>query len=369
MKIIFLIDNLRKGGKERRMLELIKGLSKTDNIDFEIVIFKDQIEYDIVQELNLKVHIIKRKPKYSPNSFFKLYSICNQFKPDIIHSWSTMCSIFAIPTSQLLNIKLVNGNIAKAPLNLNMLHTDFALAKFSFIFSDIIIGNSSAGLKSYKAPLSKSMAIKNGFDFKRLKNLKDPNFIKKKYNITTELIIAKVAAFADRKDYDTYIAAAQLILSNRKDVTFLAIGNGPNLDKIKNSIPKTFLKHIIFTGAIQDIESLISTIDVGILSTNDSVHGEGISNSILEYMALSKPVIATKGGGTDEIVVDQQTGYLIPSKAPQIMADKIIELINNPELSKKMGLEGSERIKQHFNLDHMTTTYLDVYTKLLQKNK
>ena len=86
-------------------------------------------------------------------------------------------------------------------------------------------------------------------------------------------------------------------------------------------------------------------------------------------MALSKPVIATTGGGTDEIVVDQQTGYLIPSKSPQIMADKIIELIDNPELSKKMGLEGRERIKQHFNLDHMTTTYLDVYTKLLQKNK
>ncbi|CAM4170261.1 glycosyltransferase [Zobellia roscoffensis] len=366
MKVIFLIDNLRKGGKERRMLELVKELSKIDNIDFEIVIFKNQIEYKIVQELDLKVHIIKRKPKYSPNSFFKLYAICKQFNPDIIHSWSTMCTIFAIPTAQLLNIKLVNGNIAKAPLNFNILNIDFALAQFSFIFSDIVIGNSSAGLKSYKAPVSKSIAIKNGFDFKRLKNLKDPLYIRKKYNITTDFVVAKVAAFADRKDYATYIKAAQLVLSARNDVTFLAIGNGPNLEKTRNSISNKTLNNVIFTGAIQDIESLVSIIDVGILSTNNSVHGEGISNSILEYMALSKPVIATKGGGTDEIVVDQHTGYLIPSKSPQIMANKIHKVLDNPKLSKKMGFKGKERIEQLFNLDHMTDTYLSVYNKLLQ---
>ncbi|CAZ96058.1 glycosyltransferase [Zobellia galactanivorans] len=365
MKIIFLIDNLRKGGKERRMLELVKGLSKDKTFNLEVVIFKDIIEYPIVHDLNVRLHIIERKPKYSPAPFFKVYKICREFKPDIIHSWSTMCTLFAIPSSLLLNIKLINGNIAKAPRKLSIWHKELFLAKLSFIFSDVVIGNSSAGLKAYRAPKSKSKAIKNGFDFKRIQHIEEAQIIRKKYNIKTDIVIAKVAAFANRKDYDTYISAAQIVLSSRKDVTFLAIGSGTNLEQFKKKVQANGEENIIFTGPVQDIESLVSIINVGILSTNDTVHGEGISNSILEYMALAKPVIATRGGGTDEIVLDDETGYLIPPKSPQAMANKIIELINNPEKSSEMGLKGKCRIEKHFNLEHMTDMYKKVYEEIL----
>lgn len=364
MKILFLIDNLRKGGKERRMLELVKGLLNEKNIGVEIVIFKNQIEYAIIHELRVKVHVIDRKPKYAPAPFFKLYKICKGFKPDIIHSWSTMCTLYAIPTCKLLGTQLINGNIAKAPNYQSIWKKELLLAKLSFVFSDLIIGNSSAGLRAYRAPSSKSIAIKNGFDFRRIQDLEEGITIKKKYHIHTEKIVAKIAAFANRKDYETYVSAAKIILSKRKDITFLAVGSGANLDHIKNLVPKAIKDNVIFTGAIQDIESLINTIDIGVLCTNSTLHGEGISNSILEYMALGKPVIATAGGGTDEIVVDNETGYLIPPKSPQILADKILELINDPIKSSKMGQKGKSRIKTHFNLEHMTHQYLEVYNNL-----
>ncbi|SHJ60819.1 glycosyltransferase [Pseudozobellia thermophila] len=364
MRILFLIDNLRKGGKERRMLELVKGLLHEKDIAVEIVIFKNQIEYAIIGELAVKVHVIERKPKYAPTPFFKLFRICREFGPDIIHSWSTMCSLYAIPVCKLRRTKLVNGNIAKAPNYSSIWKKELLLAKLSFVFSDLIIGNSSAGLKAYRAPISKSTAIKNGFDFRRTQGLEETRAIKEKYNIKTKKVVAKIAAFANRKDYETYILAAKIVLAKREDITFLAIGSGTNLEQIKKLVPKAIEDKVIFTGAIQDIESVVNTIDIGVLCTNSTLHGEGISNSILEYMALGKPVIATRGGGTDEIVINNETGYLIPPKSPQILADKILELIDDPKKSSEMGQKGKSRIKTHFNLEHMTHQYLEVYNKL-----
>ncbi len=365
MKIVFLTDNLTKGGKERRMLELIKGLLKKNNIHIELILFKNKIDYPEIHDLGIVVHIIERKPKYNPFTFLKLYRICKRVQPDIIHTWSSMSTIWAIPSVKLLNIKLLNGSIANAPHNLKTWNKKFLIAKFSFLFSDMIVGNSNAGLKAYRAPKSKSHCIPNGFDFVRLKKIKKSELIRKKYKLGTDFIIGKIAAFADRKDYATFVAAAHQIVQLRNDVGFLAIGNGPNLEKIKNSVPASSRDKIIFPGSLRDVESVINVFDIGVLSTNNDVHGEGISNSIMEYMALGKPVIATEGGGTNEILLDGKTGFLVPPKSSQILANKILELIENPGKAQQMGNAGRNRIDEHFNLEKMTSVYLQLYNMLI----
>lgn len=154
------------------MLELVKGLLNEKNIGVEIVIFKNQIEYAIIHELRVKVHVIDRKPKYAPAPFFKLYKICKGFKPDIIHSWSTMCTLYAIPTCKLLGTQLINGNIAKAPNYQSIWKKELLLAKLSFVFSDLIIGNSSAGLRAYRAPSSKASPLRTALTFGESKTLR-----------------------------------------------------------------------------------------------------------------------------------------------------------------------------------------------------
>ena len=69
---------------------------------------------------------------------------------------------------------------------------------------------------------------------------------------------------------------------------------------MQESVPVHLKDKIIFLGKIANVENIINIFDIGILITNSKVHGEGVSNSIIEYMALGKPVIATRGGGTDQ---------------------------------------------------------------------
>ena len=122
---------------------------------------------------------------------------------------------------------------------------------------------------------------------------------------------------------------------------------------------------IRFPGLRSDIESILQIADVGLLITPC----EGISNSIMEYMASAKPVVASRGGGTQELVMDGETGFLVDQKRPDQIIEKMELLMHNPQLARAMGQNGLQRIKKHFDISRMTEKYLEVYNKYRRVNK
>lgn len=365
MKILILIDSLRRGGRERRMIELLKSFSKHEGLHVDLVVFSEIIEYPEIYDLPYCTHIIPRVLKKDPSVFYKLYKLARRIRPSIVHSWGTMSTIYAIPTCKALSLVLINGNIADAPQNLNLFDPRFFRAKLTFPFSDRVVGNSQAGLLAYKAPRSKSHCIHNGFDLARFRDLEDPNSVKEKLQILSGAVVGMVGAFHDRKDYETFVAAAIVMIRDFKNISFIAVGDGPNLPGIKSMVPENMKDRIILPGLIQGIESVINIFDIGVLSTNQLVHGEGISNAILEYMALGKPTIATRGGGTPEIVQDGVTGFLIPGKDVQSLVDKINLLVKDATLRQQMGETAREQVTENFSIEVMEQKYLQLYRSCL----
>ena len=165
IKILFFIESLRSSGKERRLTELLKGLINYPNIECQLVLTDKDIHYKEVLKLKIEIHYIIRKYlKKDPRLFFKFYKIAKSFKPDIIHVWGNMTSIYAIPTKVLMGIPMINSQITNVTL--------IKSTKVTFLFSNVIVANSMAGLKAYNAPDYKSLCIYNGFDFNRLKKTK-----------------------------------------------------------------------------------------------------------------------------------------------------------------------------------------------------
>jgi glycosyltransferase involved in cell wall biosynthesis len=363
MRILFITENLRSGGKERRLVELLKGLSKFKEIKCELAIMSKEIHYTGIYNLEVKIHYLIRKNKKDPRIFFKLYKLCKEFKPDIIHSWGSMPSVYAFPIAKVLKIKFINAMISDAPLKLKVFSKTWIRSKLTFPFSDIILSNSYAGLKSYNAPKNKNYCIHNGFDFERLKKIEDKENVKSKFGIETDKVVGMVASFSDKKDYTTYIKAANTLLQRRNDITFLAIGDGINLQKCKGMFKNGFQNRIKFLGKQSDVESLINIFDVGVLST----YTEGISNVVMEYMALGKPVIVSSGGGTPEIVEHDKTGFLISPKSVEELASKIEYLLENEKVAVEMGEKGRERIRQEFSLEKMTNSFVSSYKRLLNQ--
>jgi glycosyltransferase involved in cell wall biosynthesis len=365
-KIFTIIDSFHAGGKERRLLELLKGLV-AQQIACEVVVMSDMVAYPELYQLNIPVHFVTRKFKKDPSVLIKLYYIVRQMQPDLIQSWSSMTSVYIFPIARWLGIPFINAIIADAPYRVRPFSQAWIRRKLTFPFSDAIIGNSLAGLQAYRAPKGKSFAIHNGFDFNRIANIVPAETIRSQLGIATEKVVGMVGKFEKRKDYDTYLEAAVQVISQRPDVTFLAVGDGELLAACEQFVSGRDDGRIIFTGRREDVESIVNAFDIGVLTTNHQVHGEGISNALMEYMVLGKPVIATQGGGTAELIPDEKVGYIIQPGNPTGLAEKLLFLLDHPDQARQVGEKGRQRIYEKFNLDRMTDDYIKLYEQLLSR--
>lgn len=354
------------------MIELMKELKLRQQTDFELIVMNSEISYPEIYNLKIKIHFLIRKTKKDFRVFGNLYKICKQYKPNIIHCWDSMTVLYAIPICKLLNIKVINGMVVDTPVIKNFSNKNWLRGQLTFPFSNIIVGNSQAGLSAYKAPVKRSMCIYNGIDLNRFQNLEDPNHISKALfgnQYQHVFIVGMVAAFEMRKDYKTLIEAAIRLISKHPELRFLLIGGGSYLNQVKSSIPANLSDKIIFLGNQSNVESFINIFDIAILLTNAKVHGEGVSNSIIEYMALCKPVIATRGGGTDEVIIENENGFLIEPNNKEELIEKI-ELLMKNEKRNTIGEIARKTVEEKFNLKLMADQYTNMYQNLcIPKNK
>ncbi len=364
-KILYLIDSFRIGGKERRLLELLRYFESNKNYNGEVIILNNRIDYSQVYELKrTKIIVIERKFKKDFFVFIKIWKICRKSNPDILHSWGSMPSVYGVLVAKIIRAPLINAMIVKG--NCDFLSKEWIRSRITFPFSTLIVSNSFAGLRAYKAPPLKSHVIYNGFNLDRVRNLENPETVIKQLGIRTKYVVGMIAAFYPRKDYVTFLNAATIICNKRTDITFLAIGDGP----AKSSLEKDY-NHpsIVFTGNIKKVEQVINVLDIGILLSNPQKHQEGISNAILEIMALGKPVIASEGGGTNEIVEHKKSGILIPPQSVIDLTESIYFLIDNKKIRLKYGKEAKRLIRESFSIEKMGNDNFVLYQKLRYVNQ
>ena len=173
-------------------------------------------------------------------------------------------------------------------------------------------------------------------------------------------VVGMVAEFSDYKDFSTFIQAAQEVLARRRDVVFVAVGDGKNLNACRRMV-STDEKSILFLGERKDVETLVQRMDIGVLCT----FTEGISNSVMEYMAAGRPVVVTNGGGSCELITDGVQGFLVPPAQPLAVAEKIELLAGDSVKARQMGLAGRKRIEQRFSIKQMTDATIRMYRETL----
>jgi glycosyltransferase involved in cell wall biosynthesis len=364
MKILLVTNSLAGGGKERQIIELAKVLLK-ESLDFKVICFSAEITVAGNGIIADRLIIVNRK-----NGYFKTqqryFSVIKQFKPDIVHVWDNYGAKLSVIPKFFLKFKLVDGSIRGARRYLKRLIYMFITNPFT----SKVVANSLAGLKStYKKLNSKNIVIYNGFDSNRTCKLdKDVDF-KKKLSIADKKIVGMIANIRAAKDYTGFLKVAEIVVSKRKDVAFVSLGYGKlNNELLINISPET-KSHLYFLGKTDNPEEYIKSFDIGLL-LNDTRHGkEGISNSVMEYMAAGLPVIATDAGGTPEIVKEGVSGFLVPAFDYEFIAQKILYLMDDEKKRVEMGLRGREILYEKFSLLKMGKEYIKLYTGLVNENQ
>lgn len=365
MKIAMVIESLGVGGKERQALELFKALRQAPDSDVQVIVLaKKNGSYPLPGNGD-GIHFFGTDTMSPIQVCRAVYRFCREFQPNILHTWGIMPTLLSLPAAKLLKIKILNGSIRFA-VPFKPCTKKWLAAKISYLFSNMVVANSFVGLQAQgQIDTNKCHVVHNGFDFERTKTsltAQTPGTIPK---ILTRYVVGMVGSFNDAKDYATFIGAASNVLKARKDVIFLCVGEGPNLQAIRDAVPGEYSGFIHFSGRTDPVEPLVKMLDIGVLACNTNGHAEGISNTIMEFMAFAKPVVATDSGGNREIIEDRVTGFLIRPFAVDELASRINMLLDNEELRQKMGNAGKERVEREFNVIRMAQEYLGLYHTML----
>jgi len=361
MKILFIIDNLTSGGKERQLVYLLRKLSEDQNI--QLIVFNEDIFYKEILDLPITIKVIKQNSKYSIKNLKIIYETIKNFQTTFIHSWSNYITLLVFPFLIFHpKIKLISSIRYAGKLKKSIKSS--LIKRLTWLRSSFIVSNSKQGLLVEKLNNNiKGKVIYNGLDIKK--------FDEESYNLNSNLpckkfpsVVLMIASFSPAKDYLTFVKTAKMISEKNKNVCFLCIGDGPNRMKAEQESGKYFNKTIFFPGRRNDIPAIIKKSKIGVLLNNTNGHAEGISNAIMEYMAAELPVIATNAGGTPELVQDGISGFLVPAFNENVVAEKILYLINNPGKAREMGKRGREIIENEFSIEKMSSSYLELYKRL-----
>ena len=171
-----------------------------------------------------------------------------------------------------------------------------------------------------------------------------------------------VASFSLSKNYGQFLDIAEFLMPKRSDITFLSVG-GPmgsitEYEKIKERAGR--LENVMLCGKIDHVESLVNACDLGVLFS----FSEGLSNSIIEYMACGKPVIASDTGGTKEIIVNNLTGYLITDETTREIAGLVTDLLDNEAKRKTIGENAKLHIQKNFSVERMGGDFGRLYSEV-----
>ena len=220
---------------------------------------------------------------------------------------------------------------------------------------------SNAGVRAYAPPPAKTRVISSGFDLARVGVAHDAQWLRRTYGIEQRFIVGMVATFSHFKDHPTFIRAAELVLARRDDVAFVMVGGGPTMPACGALIAPPLAARIRILGRVDaPIEAVVTGFDIGALAT----FTEGMSNSIVEYMMLAKPVVATDGGGNSDLVKEGVTGCLVPARDPQAFADRLLRLLANDALRRCMGEAGRALIEREFKMERVVDQYRALYDAL-----
>jgi glycosyltransferase involved in cell wall biosynthesis len=372
IKICYVIGTLDIGGAEKQLLMLSRGLDKQK---FSSVVISLRNGGPLKKDFEISgIKVIEAGKKFKIDIlfFFRLLKIIKKERPEILHTFMFTSNTWGRVAGILSNVPVIISSERCVDIFKKCHHR--LIDRILLLFTKTIVANSQAVKTFYQKtegiPESKIKVICNGIEIKNSGNKGEEAKIniEKKKELDLEkagYVIGCGGRFTKQKGFIYLIKAIPLILKYFPQAYFIFAGDGLLKDVFKKTtIDLGIEKNIIFTGYRKDIANIFAVCDI--ISVPSLF--EGMPNVVLEAMALSKPVVGTDIPEIAELVKNGKNGFLVPVKNSISLAEKIIYLLENPSLCKKMGEEGFRLAKEKFSSEKMIKNYEILYNGLLSRN-
>ena len=343
MKILFCLGGLEKGGAERVASNLCNFFisknhdveilaTRIDNIAYE---FNDKIKIKSLEETQKKENQIIRNYRLIKKMKQEVYD----YNPDII------ISFLKEPTTRILFLKKYFRKIKRIPLIISIRVDPKAIySKFPYNLLVKLLYNSSDGyiFQTDEAKEFFNKTIQNRSTI--IPNPINESFLIEPFNGARKKVIVSVGRLAPQKNYKLLIDSFEEVNKKYPEYKLHIYGEGPLKDQLKKYIlSKKLENEILLKGIVDDIKKEIYDATMFVLSSDY----EGISNALMEAMALGLPCISTdsSGGGSRFLIENEKNGILVPMQNKEQLVKAIIKIIEDKEYANKLGNSASKKMK------------------------
>jgi glycosyltransferase involved in cell wall biosynthesis len=371
IRVLQVITSLERGGAENHLLALLTHADR-DAFDFETAVLSGEGELvRVFRAAGIQVHLLEARSRFDPFALRRLVRLLRAGRYDIVHSHLFRADIFA---------GLAVGQLGeRAPLLVSTRHNDdrFFLNPFVGIAHYMISSRQDLiiAISDHIARFTVSRGVRYPARVRRVYHGMEPNvtealerdgqLIRAELGLGPEdFLVGNVGRLALQKGQRHLILAMPLLLERVPRAHAVIAGRGDLEDYLRDlSVEVGVADRVHVLGPRRDVPALMHAIDVFAMPSI----WEGFGLVLLEAMSAGRPIVASRVATIPEIVLDGETGVLVPAGDPAALAEALAGLAHDSEQARRYGEAGRERLRKQFSIDKMVGDTELLYRELLEE--
>ena len=361
---LLVLSNYRDYHTTRPEANIFKEMSKI-GVNITVMTYGESQHAKEFKELGIDVIDFHPQKKFNKKEIDRIKDVVVKKEINIIHAFSSKASYAAVQASKGTDVKLVlyrgyAGNLEWWNPSSYLKHLNSRV--------DAIMCN-SLGVKEYFDKQlffkkSKAVTINKGHDTSWYAQYQ-PSDIKQELGLSDNAFLLINVANNRKMKGIPYLMKTIALLPKSKNIHLLLVGKG-----MKTRENTAILKdagcqdRVHFLGFRKDVLNIVAASDVFVLS---SLFGESITKSVIEAMSLQKPAIITDIPGNVELIKNGESGFVTPAKNSKAMAQAIVNMYDNPEKTKQMGIAAKSRIENQLSSKQTVIQLKALYEKIISE--
>jgi len=358
-KVLYFLNSTIRAGAEEHVLQLIKHL---DRERFEPILVCPQKLIDLLKEnleaINVRFYPVHIRRWRNIKEIARFLTILKEEKPDIVHSHLSFATRFAAVLAKVAGVPKVIETAHIREAWRKGIKKAYFIDRFFCRFVDKVIAVSAA-VKGYliaekKIPTRKVEVIRNGVDTERFKPFESTNGKK-------EFCIGVIGRLEPQKGHKYFLEAVSMLDGKFDNTKFLIVGEGSLREELQHKCQELKIDdRVEFLGFKKDMVSVFGDLDLIVLP---SLY-EGLPLVALEAGAMGKAIIVTNVDGSPEVVINNKTGFIVPSKNSAALKNAVETFLNNRNLAAEFGENSRKHIKKEFELAKQVTKTEQLYNAM-----
>ena len=364
LNVLQVIPTLDRSGAEKQMVLLATGLPRERfRVEVAALTRLGPLEADL-REAGVPVTLIGKRGKIDPRAVGRLTRLMKEHQIDVVQTWIFAANVYGRIAAHRAGVPVVVT--AEMAVDLWKSRVELRIDRFLARWTDRVVGNSQAVVDFYRTAgvaEGKLSRIASGIGEEEPPE-EDSAAVRAELGVRDEApVVLFVGRLAEQKGVDDLLLALDLLQHVEPSAKTWIVGDGPMRSDLEERAEAFRLLdggRVRFLGHRDDVPRLLKAADLLVLP---SLY-EGLPNVVLEAMRFRKAVVATEAPGTTEVVVDGETGVLVPVHAPKELARSMRDLIREPERRRAMGEAGRKRVEEEFRVRTMVERFGELYEEL-----